>query len=435
MSEVQNRHGIKRLPFKDALGSALQSILSHKLRSLLTLTGIVIGVLAVVSMFSSVYALKQLINQNMEGMGWNYSIVITAEQQENVRGPRSMRRAMRRANQSIRTIDYDDFLALQETVKHKSIYATIENTALTKIDNKDKQVRLRATTEEFFANKTYPIGRGRYFNQYENDAMLPVAVLGYHFAKDQYGSGDPVGHVLTLGKHRLKIVGVLKDDQLSSGNGMNFNAWERREDLNAVYVPLKYGAYHFGTNKGVHMIYLQASTEDEFRQMKADARHLLLSRHSMYPNFSFMDIGEMILTITREISSYMQKWNITLIAIASISLIVGGIGLFSTLLISIQERMTEIGVRKSIGATDGDIFHYFILEAVTLAMLGAVLGILLAWLILSSISKAIDFPLYLPWQGVLVGLFFSAVIGVVSGLYPALKASRIDPIKAIYYFE
>jgi len=137
---------------------------------------------------------------------------------------------------------------------------------------------------------------------------------------------------------------------------MNFNQQERKEELSAVYVPLKYGAYHFGTGKGLHMIYLQAHSEADFREMKTKARQLLLSRHNMYPNFSFMDIGEMMLVINREIESFMSKWNITLSAIASISLIVGGIGLFSTLLISIQERMTEIGVRKSIGATEGDIF-------------------------------------------------------------------------------
>lgn len=244
-----------------------------------------------------------------------------------------------------------------------------------------------------------------------------------------------MGKVLQLGEHRLRVVGVLKDDQLSSGGGMNFNAWERKDELSAVYLPLKYGAYRFGTNKGVHMIYLQAHDEEEFRELKTQARQLLLARHRMYPNFSFLDVGELILTITKEIEGYMEKWNITLIAIASISLIVGGIGLFSTLLISIQERMTEIGVRKSVGATEKDIFYYFIFEALALALLGALLGILLAWIALSLISKAIDFPLYLPVQGVLVGLFFSLVTGFVSGLYPALKAASVDPIKAIYYFS
>lgn len=419
----------------DAFGSALQSIMSHKLRSLLTLTGIVIGVLAVVSMFSSVYALKALINKNMEGMGWNYSVVIAAGTQERVSGPRSLARAVRRANQSVQAVNYDDYLALRDNLKLKSSYGMIESNAMMRLGNKNKYVRLRATNNDYFTNKTYPILQGRYYNGYENENSLPVAILGYYFAQDTYKNENPVGKTLQLGNHRLQIVGVLDKDQLDSGGGMNFNTWERKQDLEAVYVPLKYGAYHFGTNKGLHMIYLQSSSEAEFRDMKTQARQLLLSRHSMFPNFSFMDIGEMMLTITREIESFMKKWNITLSAIASISLIVGGIGLFSTLLISIQERMTEIGVRKSIGATEGDIFFYFLFEAVSLALIGALIGVVFAWIILALISKAINFPLYLPLQGVGLGFFFAFLIGVASGLYPALKAARLDPIKAIYYFE
>lgn len=421
--------------FADALRSAMQSILSHKMRSLLTLTGIVIGVLAVVSMFSSVYALKALVKTNMEGMGWNYSIVITAGQMSGISGPRSMGRALRRANQSQQMISYDDLLALKEKIPHKSIYGTISNTVLMRLGNQDKYVSLRATDAEFFVNKSYPIARGRYYNAYENDNLLPVAVLGSIFARDQFGSEDPVGKSISLGSYRFTVVGVLADDALNSGGGMNFNTFERRQDLQSVYVPLRYGVHHFGTKKGLHMIYMQAHDEQEFRSMKIRARQLLLSRHNMFPNFSFMDIGDILLTVTAEMDSVMKKWNITLFAIASISLIVGGIGLFSTLLISIQERMTEIGVRKSIGATEGDIFFYFIFESVTLAMIGAFLGIFSAWLILILISKAINFPLYLPIQGVAVGLFFSFLVGVASGIYPAIKAARIDPIKAIYYLE
>lgn len=435
MPPVQGHPGLTHIPAWDALQSALQSILSHKLRSLLTLTGIVIGVMAVVTMFSSVYALKHLISSNMEGMGWNYSVVITGAPQERVTGPRSLSRALRRANQSVHMMDYSDYLALKGGVPHKSIYGSIESSATFRTGGKDLQVTLRATDAEFFRNKTYPIKSGRYFNQYENDNLIPVAVLGHNFAREHFPGADPVGQAIRLGDHRYSIVGVLADDVLNSRNGMNFNTFERRQDLNAVYVPLKYGAYNFGTNKGLHMIYLQAASEPQFQAMKAQARQLLMARHSMFPNFGFMDVGQMILTITDEISGYMEKWNVTLIAIASISLLVGGIGLFSTLLISIQERMTEIGVRKSIGATEQDIFFYFIFEAVVLALLGALIGILCAWLLLTLVGGALKFPLYLPPQGVAIGLFFSLLTGFLSGLYPALKAARVDPIQAIFYFE
>ena len=145
MPAVQKRYGITRVPAWDALRSAFQSIMNHKMRSLLTLTGIVIGVLAVVSMFSSVYALKHLISKNMEGMGWDLSVVIAADTPDQVFGHRSRRRALRRAEQSVRTISYDDYLALKSSLPHKSSYAMIMSTAVMKLGNKDKQVQLRAT--------------------------------------------------------------------------------------------------------------------------------------------------------------------------------------------------------------------------------------------------------------------------------------------------
>jgi putative ABC transport system permease protein len=419
--------------FRDGVKSAFQSIFNHKLRSLLTLTGIVIGVLAVVTMFSSVYALKGLINKNMEGMGWNLSVIITPG--TNNDDTSQNRSGIKRAKQSVPSLNYDDFLALKSQLKTKTIYGIIESTSLFRIGNKTKTIRLRAASADFFRNKTYVIGKGRYYNDYENDNAMPVAVLGYHFAEEYFKKTNPIGQILQLGNHRFTIVGVLDKDALSMGNGMNFNNFERAEDLKAVYVPLKYGATYLGTGGVISQIYLQAATEAEFGRMKHDARQLLLSRHNMFPNFSFMDVGAFMLKITTEIDKFMKKWNITLIAIASISLIVGGIGLFSTLLISIQERMSEIGIRKSIGASENDIFFYFIFEAVVLALMGAALGVLFAWLLIIAIAKAIHFPLYLPIQGVALGIAFSLVIGFLSGIYPAWKAAEIDPIQAIYYRE
>lgn len=416
----------------DGIRSALQSIFSHKLRSLLTLTGIVIGVLAVVTMFSSVYALKQLIKENMEGMGWNYSVIISPEG-AGFMGPHSSRRSKQRTVTETKSIDYEDYLTLRQELKYRNIYGMIENNALHRVDGKDKYVRLRATNPAFFTSKNYPILKGRYFNAIEEEQLMPVAVLGYEIASERFGESDPIGKELQLGSFRFRVIGVLSSDKINSTQGMNFNSYERKMDLESVYVPLKYGATYFGTQKALHYIYLQAHSEEDFSTMKTNARQLLLARHKMYPSFNFVEIGDLLLTVNKEIDDQMRKWNITLSTIASISLLVGGIGLFSTLLISIQERMTEIGVRKSIGATSSSIFFYFIYESVMLSLSGALVGIIIAWAILSAIGKAISVPLYLPIAGVALGTFFSLLIGIVSGLYPALKAAKIDPIQAIYY--
>ena len=161
----------------------------------------------------------------------------------------------------------------------------------------------------------------------------------------------------------------------------------------------------------------------------------LLAKHNMSRDFTFNDVGALLYQITNEIGEMMKKWNITLSAIASISLIVGGIGLFSTLLISINERMLEIGIRKSIGATDSDILSLFLMEAIILAVIGALIGIGFSSALITVIAQAIKFNFPIPVEGILLGLGFAVVVGLLSGLYPAIKASRIDPIKAIYYFE
>ncbi|HOE54693.1 MAG TPA: ABC transporter permease [Candidatus Cloacimonas acidaminovorans] len=420
---------------KDGINSAFQSIFSHKLRSLLTLTGIVIGVLAVVTMFSSVYAIKALIKKNMEGMGWDNSIIIFPGSGNIDLETGKTRSKIRRAKQNVPPLNYDDYLALKENLNYKCIYGTISQHSLYRVGNKINNIILRATEVEFFQNKSYPISKGRYFNAYEAENNIPVAVLGYHFAEEYFKDKDPIGQVLVLGSQRFTIVGVLASDVLNTGNGMNFDPWQREWDLKAVYIPLKYGATYLSPARMIHQIYIQSNSSEDYAKLKNEARQILLARHNMYPNFQFMDIGDMILNITQEINKFMDKWNVTLIAIASISLIVGGIGLFSTLLISIQERMTEIGIRKSIGATEQDIFFYFIFEALALAFIGAILGVVLAWILIVLIAKGINFPLYLPVQGVAVGIGFSLLVGFLSGIYPAWKATGIDPIQAIYYHE
>ena len=418
----------------DAFRSALQSISNHKLRSLLTLLGIVIGVLAVVTMFSSVYSLKAMIKKNMEGMGWNNSIIITPSyEQPGTRPQRGV--TYRKPVKNVRNLNYSDFEAIRQNIDYKEIYGMNNHQSVYRIRNKDVQVTLRGTNTSYFINKTYDLSSGRYFNRLDEENASPVVILGHYFAREQFGDTNPVGRMINLSNQRYRIIGVLADDELNKREGMNFNTWERRNDLKAVYVPLKFATTYLSSASSIGYIYVQAKDEASFATMKNEVRQLLLARHSMSENFAFQDIGDLLMQINKEIDENMGKWNVTLFIIASISLIVGGIGLFSTLLISIQEKMLEIGVRKSIGATETDIFFYFIFEAITLAILGALIGIGLASLALLGMQAAFKIPMPMPVQGMAVGMFFSILVGFISGLYPALKASNIDPIQAIYYFD
>jgi putative ABC transport system permease protein len=419
----------------DGLRSSLQSIFSHKLRSLLTLMGIVIGVMAVVTMFSSIYGLKTLIATNMEGMGWNRSVIVSAAN-SNFYMEFENRAVMSytKTKENVKSLDLEDYEVLKKELELKTIYGMVEERQTFINNQKEERVSLKATNNSYFINKSYNLKSGRYFRSFESDQGENVCVLGFYFVQKYFKGKDPIGQIITLGNLRYRVIGVLASDKLNKG-GMDFNNWERKNDLKAVYIPLQTGAKYYRSHNAVDYIYMQTKDDESFAPLKNRARQILLTERGMYQNFDFQNIGALLLQITKEINNAFHKWNITLFAIASVSLIVGGIGLFSTLLISINERMIEIGIRKSVGATEADIFFYFIMEAITLAALGALFGIIIASGLLKIVSAAIHMAMPIPAEGILIGIGFSLLVGFLSGLYPALKAAKINPIQAIFYFE
>lgn len=420
--------------FFESFGSSFQNIFSHKMRSILTLLGIIIGVFAVVTMFSTIYGLKQMITEKMESMGWNNSLIIyPSTGQENSRS-RQRNFRFRYINREAKPLTIDDYLMLRSETTSKSIYGYINTWQRFQYKDNEEWLRLNGTNNEFFINKTYGIRSGRLFMAFEEANAAKVCIVGHYFVEKYFPKDDPLDKFLTIGQNRFKIIGILEEDQLNSA-GMDFNRWERRHDLGAVYIPLSTGAKYLRNDNAIDYIYIQAFDGKHYWKLKTEVTQKLLAKHNMAHDFTFNDVGAMLYQITNEIGEMMKKWNITLSAIASISLIVGGIGLFSTLLISINERMMEIGIRKSIGATNADILTLFLMEAIILALLGALIGVGISSSLILVIGKALKFSFPVPIEGIFLGLGFAVVIGLVSGLYPAIKASRIDPIKAIYYFE
>jgi len=422
------------MQFYESIRGSYQNIISHILRSILTLLGICIGVFAVVTMFSSIYGIKNLINDKMEGMGWDNSIIIYpssgGSSQPKGRGHRRFKYIKREA----KPLTFSDYEMIKSKIQSKYIYGMVEVYNKLYINKKEYRINLRATNLDFFKSKTYPLLSGRYFNTFEDDNAQKVCVIGYYFANNYFKNENPLGKVITIGTNRFKIIGILNKDELNS-NGMNFNPWERKRDLKAVYIPLSTGSLYLRSQKSVDYIYLQSKDNNSYSSMKTETYQLLLAKHKMAHDFAFNDVGALMFKITEEINGFMKKWNITLSAIASISLIVGGIGLFSTLLISISERMMEIGIRKSIGAKESDIFLLFIFESVMLALIGALFGIIISTFLVKLFGMLLKTSFPVPIQGILLGLGFASIIGILSGLYPAIKASKINPIKAIYYFE
>jgi len=417
---------------KDSLVSSVQTILTHKMRSFLTVIGIMIGVASVVSMFSSVNGLKKIIEKNIEGMGWNNSIIVVPSTSDSYGSHRRRFRFMSMSRES-KGLSYEDYTRLKQTIPCKDIYGMVETWLTYQIGDKQDYTLVKATNNDFFTNKSFFMKNGNYFSHFQEKNAEKVCILGYYFSKDNYTS-NPVGMKINLGNQRFTIIGVLDEDKLNRG-AFDFNKWERTRDLSNIYVPLSTGAKYLMPQMKINYIYVQAHDGDSFRQLKNTVRQELLSYHNMSHDFRYEDIGATMVEVLSEFNDMMHKWNVTLTAIASISLLVGGIGLFSTLMISINERMMEIGVRKSIGASEFDIFIYFIMEALTLASMAAILGISTALFLITIIAKTAMVTFPIPVEGIILGLTFSLLIGFVSGFYPAWKASQIDPIQAIYYFE
>ena len=436
--------------FRDALGSSLQTIVSHKFRSFLTLLGIIIGVTSVVAMFSSVNGVKMLMNDRMSKLGWDNTLIITP----GTNNSRTMGRGMyffqriQSASKKAKPLSYSDFEALQAEIDVKYIYGMIETwfekprsvsqssgSGIIMTSGTGRSMnRIRATNIDYFLQNTYPIKEGRFFNSFEMSRAEKVCIVGPNFSIEDFEGEDPLDKYYTAGNHRFKIIGILAEDVLNT-NFLEFNQWQRNWELQAIYIPLKTGAVYLRQNMALDNITMQALDADSYQDMQNRANQVLLARHNMEKDFAFQDIGAQVLEMLTEIEEMMKKWSITLIVIATVSLVVGGIGLFSTLLISINERMMEIGVRKSIGAKDSDIFFYFIMEAITLSFIASSIGIIFGILITLGLGLAIKTQVPISLLSVYIGFGFALVIGFLSGLYPALRAAAINPIQAIYYFE
>lgn len=420
----------------DSIKSSFTAIKSHKTRSGLTLLGIMIGVASVVTMFSTVFAVKSFVKGNMEKMGWNNSVIVVPGNDDRNFNSRRRRHFRMYINRKEKPLTYNDYLYLKNKVNHLYAYSMIEYTTDFTYNGQQEYLRLKGVTNDFFKVKTYPLATGRLFSHFDEKNANKVCIIGSEFKKKHFLTENPLGKTIDINGSGYKIIGVLKPDVLATNNrNFNFNAWERYWDLKAVYLPTTTASRNTKKDNAIDFIYMQASSKQSFKPMQNGIRQHLLARHQMAHDFSFQDIGAEIAKMTGELEKMLKKWNITLSVIASISLLVGGIGLFSTLLISINERMVEIGVRKSIGATEKDIFVYFIVEAIVLALLGAFVGVSISAIVSTLVQKFAHIPFPIPATGVGLGLGFAFLIGLFSGLYPALKASKINPIQAIFYFE
>ncbi len=387
--------------------SALTAVLANRMRSFLTVLGIVIGVTSVILLISLVTGLKTYITNQIQGLGANLLFVIPGR----IGGARSPGGVQ--ANRLV----YSDATNLKNVLKAEAeISAAIQRNATLKFGNKiDRGVAVFGVESNYPKVIAIKLKEGRFFNQSEQQAVKKVAVIGQTVKTNLFGAGKAIGQTIDVAGIKYVVIGILESRGSTFGIDMD----------NSLYTPFTTAQRQFGLDR-LNTIYISANTADSVKDVQTKATNLLKKRLSE-DEFTVQTQEQTLSTI----SQITGVLTLALGGIAAISLIVGGIGIMNIMLVSVTERTREIGLRKAVGARPKDIRNQFLIEAVTLSGLGGIIGIILGFAISLIIGQF--FTTTVPLWSVALSFGFSMLVGIIFGVAPAIRAAKLDPITALRY--
>ncbi len=392
--------------------SALEDFKRNKVRTFLTSLGILIGVASVVLLIAFGLGLKKYIENQFESLGTNLLIVVPGKILEggNFRGGGSALGGTR--------FDEKDILNLTKIDDISYVVPAFMKTVEVTANGNSEFGELYATNEGVFAIRNLEVEVGNLFNKTDVEKRSKKVVIGPKIAEKLYGNIDTaLGKTIKIENQGFPVIGVLKSKGGGGFGGPDFDSF--------IYIPYK-SALAFNPDKSFTAISLKAVSGETIATTKDNIKNSLLKRYSE-DDFSVIEQTE----ILNAVSSIFSVLNTILVAIAAISLVVGGIGIMNIMYVSVVERIREIGIRRSMGATGKDILIQFLTEAVILSLLGGMLGLLFSFVVVLLIQKF--FPAYINLQSVLVALGVSSAIGIVFGVFPAKRAADLSPIEAIRY--
>jgi putative ABC transport system permease protein len=403
----------------EAVRTSLAEILAHKLRSALTLVGIVLGTTALVVMVSVIGGLAVAVQEGLDDLGFDGVIfVVPAQTQDRIeRKKEGYSRGLRSADGLVIERGKDVITAAAP------VLGLGNETA--RMNGRNLKVLVEGVTPAWGRIRNRTTETGRYLVDRDVETRATVAILGQKLKQDVFGNEEALGREVIVRGVRFRIVGVLK----KFGN-QQVNDDEMERDNSKVYIPITTAQQYFAGTDTVNAWAFQADP-DKLDDAEKEALALMRRSHRGIGDFKLQNIGEELLRVRREVDKLIVNWNIVLASIAGISLLVGGIGIFSVMQISISERTYEIGLRKSMGATDPEIFGQFLVESVSLSLVGATLGAALGYGITLLAGQAFESGLSVSPLGLILAAAFAIGIGLGAGVYPALKASRLHPVDAI----
>ncbi|MEK7395880.1 MAG: ABC transporter permease [Candidatus Poribacteria bacterium] len=413
--------------FLESIVSGILVLFSHKMRTLLTLLGVMIGVAAVIGMISIGDGAKTIIMEDSEKIG-GATMIRFQRARYIMKNNRWVR------NDSKENFVYDDSLAIEEecsSVKHVMPSINMRRgarvTAGSGLNMKEMYSGYQGITPAFKKAMKWNTKTGRFITDADIEYSTSVCAIGQSVVDELFGGEDPIGAEIKVQNQRFTVIGTMETRGRSLRFGFNLDE--------IVLIPLTTVQQRFTGNNYVNEISVQAKDIQHVPQTIAEVTSVLKGRHKGQQFFDTRDVAsglDLVLKINKIIK-------ILLTGVAGFSLMIGGIGIMNIMLVSVAERTREIGLRKAMGARPVDILTQFLIEAVLLCALGGVIGLLVgflfgsgvAWIVTSFITKTISWPSKLPLFWAIVSILFSAVIGIFFGLYPAVRASRLAPVEAL----
>lgn len=405
---------------KESFNFAISALINNKLRTFLSLLGVTIGIFSIIAILAAVDSLKKEIEGSISGL--DNSTLILARYSF---GPTDVPRWRR---EQFPDVSYEEYQYLSRSLEDAEAITYGLNVPPETMRFEEKtvsNVQIGAITHEYYEIEALQLEKGRFFNESESNSGSQVVVIGDEIAQTLFGNIDPIGQTVRLFGRKFTVIGVLKKE----GTGLFGNSRD-----SAAYLPVNVVRQIYGDSNrsSFPQIVIKPSKEvDQSEFIATVKQRIRLARGLKADDEDNFFINE-LKGFTDMIDNLTGQMNIMGLIISGFSLLVGGFGIANIMFVSVKERTNLIGIQKSLGAKNKFILYQFLFEAVILAVIGGLVGIVFVWLVSLLASQFTgDFEFVLSMTNILIGTSISILIGLISGIIPAISASRLDPVEAI----
>ena len=402
--------------YREIFFDAASSISAHKLRSSLTILGIIIGIFSVVVMVSIGAGVKRDINNKFNSIGTNLILILPGSGKTRMLATGSRQSLTLTDVESIASVPYVKYISYQRSSSAQVIY-----------NNINKNSVVNGISPEYFDTMNIAMAEGQNFSTQDYYQGNLTAIVGVNVAKDFFGSANPIGKVIHIANTPVQIIGIISP----KGTGIGGVSQDDQ-----IFIPYNtFVRRVMGTKfpNVVQMIAISCQSGDYTSYVEDTVTKLLRINHRLNGNqendFDIRNLSEIIATA----NSVITMITLLLSAIAAISLVVGSIGIMNMMLVSVTERTKEIGIRKAIGSTDSNILFQFLCEAVMISLLGSIIGLLLGVATLYILSHFFSVSVQISYFAIALSIGVSVLVGLISGIFPAIKAAKLTPIDALRY--